>query len=111
MRISDWSSDVCSADLRLTACAGRGRVVPAELASDPSLAYLAGRQMGDLFDAEGRATAETLVRNGRPTRLLHVDRVDEEAIGGLMIHYFLATLISAPQNRRASWGENEGREG
>src|SRR3546814_6014552 len=37
----------------LTDCAGRGRVVPAELASDPSLAYLAGRQMGDLFDAEG----------------------------------------------------------
>src|SRR3546814_18141967 len=35
----------------LTDCAGRGRVVPAELASDPSLAYLAGRQMGDLFDA------------------------------------------------------------
>lgn len=79
----------------LTACAGRGRVVPAELASDPALAYLAGRQMGDLFDAEGRATAETLVRNGRPTRLISVDRVDEAVMGGLMMHYFLETIIAA----------------
>ncbi|MFN4090466.1 MAG: glucose-6-phosphate isomerase [Alphaproteobacteria bacterium] len=79
----------------LTACAGRGRMVPPELAADPTLAYLAGRQMGDLLDAEGRATAETLVRNGRPTRLLHLDRVDESVMGGLMMHYFLETIIAA----------------
>ena len=48
-----------------------------------------------LFDAEGRATAETLVRNARPTRLISVDRVDEVVMVGLMMHYFLETIIAA----------------
>ena len=41
------------------------RSSPPDLASDPSLAYLAGKRMGDLLDAEQRATAQSLIRNGR----------------------------------------------
>lgn len=78
-----------------TATAGTGRVVSPDLAGDSRLAYLAGRKMGDLFDAEQRATTETLIRNGRPTRILKVDRVDERTMGGLMMHYFLETIIAA----------------
>src|SRR5579875_2122865 len=36
--------------------AGMGAVVARDLASDPSLAYLTGKRMGDLLDAEQRAT-------------------------------------------------------
>src|SRR5690606_19881017 len=78
-----------------TRTAGTGRIVSPELASDRRLAYLAGRKMGDLFDAEQRATTETLIRNGRPTRIIKVDRVDERTMGGLMMHYFLETIIAA----------------
>ena len=37
----------------------------------------------------------TLVRNGRPTRVFRIARVDEEAIGALMAHYQLETILAA----------------
>ena len=78
-----------------TEAAGTGAVVEPELAADPALAFLAGRKMGDLLDAMQRATAETLIRNGRPTRLLRIGRMDEAAMGALMMHYFLETILAA----------------
>lgn len=75
--------------------AGTGRRVSPEMADDPELAWLAGRRMGDLFDAEARATAETLIRNDRPTRLLRFARLDEATLGGLMMHFMLETILAA----------------
>jgi glucose-6-phosphate isomerase len=75
--------------------AGSGVVVSPELASDHSLAYVAGKRMGDLLDAEQRATAQTLIRNGRPTRLIHISRLDERTLGGLLMHFMLETIIAA----------------
>ncbi len=75
--------------------AGTGdRVAPA-LASDPALGYLAGRTMGDLLDAEQRATAATLAERGRPVRVIEIQRLDEAVMGGLMMHFMLETLIAA----------------
>ena len=51
--------------------------------------------MGALMDAEGRATAETLVRNGRPTRLFRLARLDERAMGALLMHFMLETIFAA----------------
>jgi len=76
-------------------CAGAGARVDPALAEEASLAYIAGRTVGDLMDAEQRATAATLVRNGRPTRVLHLARLDERAMGALMMHYMLETIIAA----------------
>ncbi|WP_420403242.1 glucose-6-phosphate isomerase [Nisaea sp.] len=59
------------------------------------LTYLEGRTMGDLLDAEQRATAETLIANGRPTRIIRTAKVDEESVGALMMHFFLETMIAA----------------
>jgi len=64
-------------------------------ADDPALGYLAGRTMGDLMDAEQRATAETLVRRGRPLRLLRLARLDDHALGAMMMHFMLETIIAA----------------
>jgi glucose-6-phosphate isomerase len=75
--------------------AGTGATVSPQLASDPSLAYVAGKRMGDLLDAEQRATAQTLIRNGRPTRLIHVPRLDEKSLGALLMHFMLETIIAA----------------
>ncbi len=74
---------------------GEGRRVDPALLDDPRLAYLAGRRMGDLLDAEARATADTLIRNGRPTRCILLDALDEETLGGLFMHFMLETILAA----------------
>jgi glucose-6-phosphate isomerase len=75
--------------------AGRGPRVAPELAEEQALAYLAGRSMGDLLEAEQRATLETLAANGRPVRALVLPRLDERAMGALMMHFMLETIIAA----------------
>jgi glucose-6-phosphate isomerase len=74
---------------------GVGRVVDGKLADDPRLRYLVGHSLGDLLDAEARATYETLARNGRPTRLIALERLDEEALGSLFMHFMLETILTA----------------
>jgi glucose-6-phosphate isomerase len=75
--------------------AGSGPAMLPDLASDQDLAYLAGRRMGDLLDAEQRATATSLVRNGRPTRVFRLAAVDERSLGALLMHFMLETIIAA----------------
>jgi len=77
------------------ATAGQGGRVGAAAARDPELGYLRGRRMGDLLDAEARATAATLARNGRPVREFVLDRLDERVMGGLLMHFMLETMIAA----------------
>jgi glucose-6-phosphate isomerase len=76
-------------------CSGTGDVVSPQLASDPRLGYLAGRTMGDLLDAEQRATLQSLRNNGCPVRVLNIKRLDEETLGALFMHYMLETIIAA----------------
>ena len=47
------------------------------------------------IDATARATAETLVRNGRPVRQIHLPGVDEASLGAIMMHFMLETVIAA----------------
>jgi glucose-6-phosphate isomerase len=75
--------------------AGQGERVAPDLADDRDLTYLVGRSMGDLLDAEQRATATSLVRNGRPTRRFQLERLDEESLGALLMHFMLETIIAA----------------
>jgi len=65
------------------------------LAEDGPLGWLGGRTMGDLMEAEQRATAETLAAAGRPVRVLGLKSVDLRALGALMMHYMLETVIAA----------------
>ena len=62
---------------------------------DPALGYLKGRTIGDLVDAEQRATAETLINNKRPTRIIRIKTVDERTMGALFMHFMLETMIAA----------------
>lgn len=52
-----------------------------------------GKTMGDLFDAEFRATYETLVRNQCPTRLITVDTLNERSLGALLMHFMIETVL------------------
>ena len=73
-------------------CAGAG---PRVATDDPALAYLDGKAMGDLLDAEFRATAETLRANKRPVRTIDIPVLDETAMGALLMHFMLETIIAA----------------
>jgi len=72
---------------------GKGLTAPRGRANALGLKYLAGKKMGDLVDAEARATAQTLFKNGRPVRQIHLTKVDECHMGALMMHFMLETII------------------
>jgi glucose-6-phosphate isomerase len=78
-----------------TGAAGTGpKIAPdlAQLAGEPDFG---GRTIGDLVAAQGRATAETLARNGCPVRTIHLDTIDERSLGELLMHFMLETIIAA----------------
>ncbi|MBM3530032.1 MAG: glucose-6-phosphate isomerase [Alphaproteobacteria bacterium] len=75
--------------------AGRGPRIDPDLARRAGEAGFAGKTMGDLVAAQGRATAETLARNGCPVRTIEIGRLDEAAMGELLMHFMLETIIAA----------------
>ena len=75
--------------------AGRGPRIAADLAQLAGEPDFAGKTMGDLVAAQGRATAETLAKNGCPVRTIHLDRLDEASLGELLMHFMLETIIAA----------------
>lgn len=73
--------------------ADQGAAIPEP--GDASLAYLRKHTVGDVMDAEQRATAETLTRGRCPVRLFTLPRLDEEMMGALMMHFILETILMA----------------
>ena len=71
------------------------RCVDAALAGEIGAAYLGGRTMGELIAAHARATAATLAGAGRPVRRLSVPAADARAVGALMMHFMLETVVAA----------------
>lgn len=61
---------------------------------DDRLAYLGGRSMGDLLEAEQRATTATLMNKRCPVRTFRLPRLDERALGALFMHFMLETIIT-----------------
>jgi len=76
------------------AVAGQGPRIGDAVASDPLVGYLAGKAVGSLVDCEQRAAAETLIAHGRPTRLIQMEALDERALGALLMHFMLETIIA-----------------
>jgi glucose-6-phosphate isomerase len=66
------------------------------LAHLPEYAYLGGRGMGELLDAEMRGTISSLTRRERPSATLLLDRVDAEALGELLLLLEAATAFAGP---------------
>jgi glucose-6-phosphate isomerase len=74
---------------------GRGDRVSPELAALAGADYLAGHTTGDLLGAEQEATIDSLLEHNRPVRRMGVSRVDEAALGALMAHFMLETVMAA----------------
>jgi glucose-6-phosphate isomerase len=76
------------------ACAGRGpRVTPA-LAKIARADYLSGRTAGDLVAAQQKAIPEALIAAKRPVRTIDIETLDERALGALMMHFMLETILA-----------------
>jgi glucose-6-phosphate isomerase len=77
-----------------TGVANLGPTIDIGFAERAGEADFGGRRIGDLVAAQGRATADTLARNGRPTRRLHLDPLDERGFGELLMHLMLETILT-----------------
>jgi glucose-6-phosphate isomerase len=75
--------------------AGRGPRIADDLARLAGEPDFAGKTIGDLVAAQGRATVETLAKNGCPVRTIHIDTLDEASLGELLMHFMLETIIAA----------------
>ncbi|HHE46304.1 MAG TPA: glucose-6-phosphate isomerase, partial [Bacteroidetes bacterium] len=62
--------------------------------SEDTVEYLQGAELGELLNAERRATAYALTRAGRPNMIIEHDRIDPMHIGGLMYLIEAATLYA-----------------
>ncbi|MGO4704768.1 glucose-6-phosphate isomerase [Microvirga sp. 2MCAF38] len=77
-----------------TGVAGLGPVIDEKLAQRAGEPGFAGKRIGDLVAAQGRATADTLAKNSRPTRRIHIEKLDERALGELLMHFMLETILA-----------------
>ena len=60
----------------------------------PSLGYLEGRDIGELFHAEREATEIALTEAGRPNVAVSADRLDEDNFGELIMFSEYATAYA-----------------
>lgn len=80
--------------IRVATAASGPRIEPA-LAAEAGLDYMAGRTVGDVVAAQAHAVPEALMRAGRPVRTIDLPRLDERALGALMMHMMLETIFAA----------------
>lgn len=73
---------------------GQGPLMDEKLAKRAGEPGFGGKRIGDLVAAQGRATADTLARNSRPTRRIHIEKLDERAMGELLMHFMLETILT-----------------
>ena len=71
------------------------RRVDAALAEAIGAGYMGGHSIGALIAAQARATATMLTDAGRPVRRLGVAAADARAVGALMMHFMLETVVAA----------------
>jgi glucose-6-phosphate isomerase len=64
--------------------------------SAPDFAYLAGKGLGELLDAELLGTRSSLVRRGRPVGTLRLARASAESLGALFVLLEAATAFAGP---------------
>ncbi len=72
---------------------GTGRKIFAPDRAD--LSYLKDKTLGDVMAAEQKATFESLVANRCPVRLFRLEKLTEESMGALLMHFMLEIILIA----------------
>lgn len=60
----------------------------------PGLSYLGGLTLGELLNAERRATIEALRQRGRPSMTVEVEELTAHTLGGLFMLFEIATVFA-----------------
>jgi len=68
--------------------------IPSGVLDTPDTSYLGGAELGQLLNAERRATRQALTEAGRPNLTLEMDQIDPPHIGALMYLLEAATLYA-----------------
>ncbi|HRQ26799.1 glucose-6-phosphate isomerase [Hyphomicrobium sp.] len=76
------------------ASAGHGDMLDPELARIAGQEFLGGKTIGDVVDAQAHAIGEALVQAGRPVRTVDLDTLDEHAMGALLMHFMIETILA-----------------
>ena len=76
-------------------CAGTGPRISPDLAKIAGADYLGDRTAGDLVAAQQRAIPEALTEAGRAVRTIDIPTLGERALGALMMHFMLETILAA----------------
>ncbi len=78
-----------------TPAEGLGPRLDKRLAKAAGVDFLGGKTVGDLVAAQAAAVPEALGKAGRPVRLIDLPRLDEYAMGALLMHFMLETVFMA----------------
>jgi glucose-6-phosphate isomerase len=73
---------------------GTDLTIPHGFSDVMELGYLGGHSLGELMGVEQKATAGALAKRGRPNLAIHLERVDEWHVGGLIMLLELATAYA-----------------
>jgi glucose-6-phosphate isomerase len=74
--------------------AGHGPKLDPALAKTAGIPFLANRAAGDLVAAQAVAVPEALRQAGRPVRTFDIPTLDARALGALLMHFMLETIIA-----------------
>jgi glucose-6-phosphate isomerase len=73
---------------------GKGPLLDKELTKTASLAYLGGKHVGDIVEAQGLAVADALITAGRPVRAIDIEKLDATTAGALVMHFMMETIVA-----------------
>lgn len=74
--------------------ANSGPRIDPELAAIAGFDVMAGRTIGDLVGAQTYAVPEAIMKAGRPVRIFDVPELNEAAMGALLMHFMLETILT-----------------
>ena len=74
--------------------ANTGPRINPELAAIAGIDVLANKTIGDLVGAQTYAVPQALMQAGRPVRVFDVPALDEEAMGAMLMHFMLETILA-----------------
>lgn len=75
--------------------AGQGPRIDGVLVTEESLAYIRDQRIGDVMAAYQQGTSRSLLKNNCPLRHIYLNVVDEAALGALLMHFMLETVLTA----------------
>lgn len=73
---------------------GQGPALDPGMAQLAGQAFLGGKTVGDVVDAQAHAITDALMQAGRPVRTFDIETLDERAMGALLMHFMIETILA-----------------